>query len=251
MEGGLQNLNNLNNLNANPFLTPRGSARQFFPSPSGSKRKLLNPFLTPTVIIFSSSFYHLFLSCFLPSFYHLCSQSSSVVIIFSSSFYHLFLSSFLPSLFTVIICRYHLFCHLYHPPFLSLSSFLSSLSSSIPLLIIFFVIFVILHSSPYHLFCHLYHPPFLSLSSLLSSLSSSIPLLIIFLVVLTILQPSSYHFLSSCSSSNPFLIICLIVCFVVGHLRGRRKLPSPCQNYGSLLVFSNDLSRSFIFFIVI
>ena len=72
-------------------------------------------------------------------------------IMFLSSFCHL--CHVLPSLFTVIIfiCVYHRFaifiiihsspyhlsCHLYRPPFLSLSSVSSSLSSSNPLRIIF------------------------------------------------------------------------------------------------------------------
>ena len=89
----------------------------------------------------------------------ICSSSLTTL---SSSCHHLFimfLSSFchlchvLPSLFTVIIfiCLYHRFaifiilhsspyhlsCHLYRPPFLSLSSVSSSLSSSNPLRIIF------------------------------------------------------------------------------------------------------------------
>ena len=136
--------------------------------------------------------------------FHLLPECHHLFIIVLSSFYHLFyhlftifvhshhlsLSSFLSSLSSSIPLLIIL-CYLYHPPFLSLSSFLSSLSSSIPLLISF---------------CYLYHPPFLSLSSFLSSLSSSIPLLVIFLVILTILQPSSYHLFFS--HHLPYRLFC-------------------------------------------
>ena len=109
----------------------------------------------------------------------ICSSSLTTL---SSSCHHLFhhvsvifLSSL--SCFTIFVHGYHLhmslssFCHLYHPPFLTLSSFLSSLSSSIPLLIICFVIFIILQPSSYYLVVILFiRQSFFSSSSLSSFL---------------------------------------------------------------------------------
>ena len=111
----------------------------------------------------------------------ICSSSLTTL---SSSCHHLFhhvsvifLSSL--SCFTIFVHGYHLhmslssFCHLYHPPFLTLSSFL--------------VIFIVLHSSPYHLFRHVYHPPTLVVLSCCHLVHPPILFLIIFLIIVSLL----------------------------------------------------------------
>ena len=145
----------------------------------------------------------------------ICSSSLTTL---SSSCHHLFhhvsvifLSSL--SCFTIFVHGYHLhmclssFCHLSHSPFLTLSSFLSSLSSSIPLLIICFVIFIILQPSSCYNFCHLVHPPILFLIIFLIIVS----LLVIFAVVINFHQPdkimAAFYILSDLACSFIFFIV--------------------------------------------
>ena len=116
------------------------------------------------LITLSSSCHHLFHHV---SVIFLSSLSCFTIFVHG---YHLHMS--LSSFAIFIILRsspYHLSCHLYRPPFLSLSSVSSSLSSSNPLRIIFF---------------HLVHSPILFLIIFLIIVS----LLVIFAVVINFHQ---------------------------------------------------------------
>ena len=145
--------------------------------------------------------------------YHLFFIVDHIVIILSSSF-----SSCFCHLFVIFVMFYHL-CSRLSSSYVFIIA-LPSLSSSIPHLIIFLVIFIILHSSPYHLFRHLYHPPTLFVLSfchlvhppiLFSSSSLSSFLLVIFAVVINFHQPDKimapFYILSDLACSFIFFIV--------------------------------------------
>ena len=98
---------------------------------------------------------------------------------------------------------------------------LPSLSSSVPHLIIFLVIFIVLPSSPYHLFRHLYHPPTLFVLYFCHLVHPPILFLIIFLITVSLLvifavvvnfhQPdkimAAFYILSDSACSFIFFIV--------------------------------------------
>ena len=106
-----------------------------------------------------------------------CSSSLTTL---SSSF-----SSCFCHLFVIFVMFYHL-CSRLSSSYVFIIV-LPSLSSSVPHLIIFLVIFIVLHSSPYHLFRHLYHPPTLFVLSFCHLVHPPILFLIIFLIIVSLL----------------------------------------------------------------
>ena len=111
----------------------------------------------------------------------ICSSSLTTL---SSSCHHLFSSCFC-HLFVIFVMFYHL-CSRLSSSYVFIIV-LPSLSSSVPHLIIFLVIFIVLHSSPYHLFRHLYHPPTLVVLSCCHLVHPPILFLIIFLIIVSLL----------------------------------------------------------------